>query len=153
MINKKSYEQVLEENGILYWKVKGVSMLPMIREKRDIIVVTKRTEERFKKYDVVLFRRKETTMHISYVMHRILKVNADGTYWIVGDNCYSGDIVKEEDIMGCLSALIRNGKTIQMDSCLYKVYIYLWCGLYPIRFFILRYKGYLQKIIKRAVKL
>lgn len=152
MMSGKTYEEVLEENGTLYWKVKGVSMLPMIREGRDIIIVTKRTKERLKKYDVVLFRRKEATMHISYVLHRILKINADGTYWIVGDNCCSGDVVKEEDILGVLSALVHNGKTIHMDSFLYRVYVHLWCDLYPVRFFILRYKGYPRKIIKRVIK-
>lgn len=152
MTNGKTYEEVLEKNGKLYWKVKGISMLPMIRQGRDIIVIEKCPQKRLNKYDVVLFRRKEIKEHTSYVLHRILKINADGTYWIVGDNCCSGDIVKEKDIIGVLSALIRNGKTIEMDSCFYRAYVHLWCDLYPVRFFILRYKGYLRKTIKSVVQ-
>lgn len=145
MTNEKNYEAILKEKGRLYQKVKGISMLPMIHQGQDIIVISKRSKEHLKKYDVVLFQRTELSMHTSYVLHRILKVNSDGTYWIVGDNCCNGDIVKEEEIIGILSAVIRNGKTIRMNGLPYKLYVHLWCGLYPIRFFIIRYKRYLQR--------
>ena len=35
----------------------------------------------------------------SYVLHRILKALPDDRYWIVGDNCVSGDIVKRKNRM------------------------------------------------------
>ena len=38
---------------------------------------------KLKKYDVVFFYHKPTN---SYVLHRIIKVNNDGTYNICGDN-------------------------------------------------------------------
>ena len=43
-------------------------------------------------------------------MHRILRVNPDGSYWIVGDNSFSGETVQEEQILGVLSAVMRDGK-------------------------------------------
>ena len=64
-----SFEEELEQNGTLVFPNKGKSMLPLLRENRDLMVIRKKGPERCKKYDAVLFRRGE-----QYVLHRILKV-------------------------------------------------------------------------------
>jgi len=104
-MNTKTFEEVLDETGSLLYKNVGVSMLPLIREGRDFIYITKRPNERLKKYDVALFHRPHIKGRGEYVLHRILKVNPDSTYWIVGDNCIGGETVKEENIIGVLSTV------------------------------------------------
>jgi len=135
----KTFEEVLNETGSLFYKSVGVSMLPLIREGRDFIHITKRPTERLEKYDVVLFKRPNVKGRGEYVLHRILKVNPDGTYWIVGDNCTDGEIVKEEHILGVLSAVRRKGKTVSVKDFGYRLYVRLWCAPFPLRFFVLKY--------------
>jgi len=125
----QSFEQVLNESGSLLYKNVGISMLPLIREGQDYIYIKKRPPERLKKNDVVLFSRPHVQGRGRYVLHRIRKVNKDGTYWIVGDNCINGETVKEENILGVLSAVKRNGKTVNMTDSGYRLYV----ALVPLR--------------------
>ena len=70
-MNKKyTYEEVLEKDGKLIYRNVGTSMLPLIRENRDLIIIEKKGRERLKKYDVVLYKRANG----QYVLHRIIKV-------------------------------------------------------------------------------
>lgn len=130
-------EEVLNKYGRLVYSNKGNSMFPLLRENRDIMVVCKSSSP-FNKFDVVLFKRCDITNNPTYVLHRIIKVNDDKTYWIVGDNCITGETVREENILGVLNAVIRNGKTIFNNNIGYRLYVNTWCRWFHLRFFILR---------------
>ena len=67
-----SFEEELDRRGVLVFTNKGRSMLPLLREDRDLMVIEKKGPERCKKYDAVLFKRGE-----KYVLHRILKVRPE----------------------------------------------------------------------------
>lgn len=154
MIEKTTFEEQLQKKGYLVWTNVGVSMMPLLRENRDLMVIAAKGGQRCKKYDAVLFRRPGVDGRGSYVMHRILRVNPDGTYWIVGDNCFSGEIVREEDVLGILTQVVRDGKTIHVTDRGYLLYMHLWCDAYPVRFFVLRCKNFILRrmsFIKRRV--
>ena len=102
-------------------------MLPLLHEKQDLVVITKKGPERCRKYDTVLFKRGH-----KYVLHRIIKVCPD-SYVIVGDNQFIKECVKEEQILGVMTRFIRKGKDISADNKLYLLYVHLWCDFYPIR--------------------
>lgn len=142
MIERTSFEEQLQSKGQLIWTNVGVSMMPLLRENRDLMVITAKGSQRCKKYDAVLFRRPGVSGRGAYVMHRILRVNSDGTYWIVGDNCVSGETVREEDVLGILTQVVRDGKTIHVTDKGYLFYVHLWCDAYPVRFFLLRARGF-----------
>ena len=97
-----SFEEELEQNGTLVFPNKGTSMMPLLRQNRDLMVIEKRGPERLRKYDAVLYKRGE-----NYVMHRILQVR-DRDYWIVGDHCRVGESVREEQILGVLKQVVRD---------------------------------------------
>jgi hypothetical protein len=118
----------LEQSGILVHTSKGVSMRPLLRENRDLIVVKKKGTERFCKYDVVLFQRQNG----EYVLHRIRRVSPD-SYWIVGDNCVSGELVRDAQILGVLVEIVRDGKTIRVTDRKYLLFVHFWWAIYPIR--------------------
>lgn len=141
MNNGKTYEDYLSENGSLTYKFTGVSMNPMLKQGRDVFTVKAKTDERCKKYDVVLYRRPPK----SYVLHRVIEVR-ENDYVILGDNCIAKEYgIRDEDIIGVLSEFVRKGKTIQVNQFGYRVYSRLWLAIYPLRVFIKKVKGRLRR--------
>lgn len=103
MDTTKSIEQVLQETGIYVGPTVGTSMLPMLKNRRDTIVVKAKTE-RLKPLDVALYTRGG-----KYILHRVLSVTDTG-YIIRGDNCYFDEIVPEETVIGVLTEFFRKKK-------------------------------------------
>ena len=118
---------MLNTTGYLAYTNVGTSMMPLIRQGLDIIEIKKKGEERFKRYDVVLYKRGS-----SYILHRILKVrNYD--YVIVGDHCFQKEYVTDDRILGVLVGIVRGGKHIDVKNIRYRAYVHLWCDFYPVR--------------------
>lgn len=140
-----SFEEQLEQNGTLVFPNRGRSMLPLLREDRDLMVIEKKGPGRCKKYDAVLFKRGER-----YVLHRILKVR-EQDYWIVGDNNRKGESVKDEQILGVLTQVVRDGKTIRVTDPGYQIYVHLWCDLFPLRCALLLVRDSLRRL-RRGMK-
>lgn len=146
-----SFEDFIKEHGFILYTNNGFSMMPLLREKKDIIEI-RPLLQRPQKYDVVLYKRRN-----SYILHRILKVLPDG-YIIAGDhNTFLEKDVTDDMILGVMTKVIRNGRTITPDSRRYKLYVHLWCDYYPLRMLILKIKyrirGYLGAIKRRIVRL
>ena len=101
-----SIEEVLESEGKYVGLTRGVSMLPMIKSGKDVVVIAKKTE-RLKPYDVALYKRDDG----AYVLHRVLKVVGKG-YVIRGDNCYaengSRNQSESDQGAGCRGDSVRN---------------------------------------------
>ena len=62
-----TFESLLERDGKLVYKTRGISMLPMLHENRDLVVI-ERADKRLKPGDVALYRRGG-----QYVLHRVLE--------------------------------------------------------------------------------
>ena len=127
-----SYEEVLQKVGHLLTRNIGYSMLPLLRQGQDSIMIERCDPYHLQKFDVVMFRRPEDRKG-KYVLHRILRCRRDGSYWVVGDNLPSGEIVKPEQIVGRMSAVGRNGKTFKTTSEEYQRYVRFWCAPWPLR--------------------
>lgn len=107
-MNKTTYEEYLAQNGELTYTNVGVSMLPMIKQGRDLFTLTKKTEARCQKYDVVLYRRPPN----HYVLHRIVEVR-ERDYVILGDNCMNKEYgITDEDILNCLLRTTGTSKIV-----------------------------------------
>ena len=83
-VEKQTIEEVLLSRGKYIGPTVGVSMLPMLKNRRDTIVVEAK-KERLQRLDVALYRRGD-----AYVLHRVLQP-IEGGYIIRGDNCYSDE--------------------------------------------------------------
>ena len=128
-----SFEELLEKNGYLVYTNVGYSMLPLLRQRRDIIEIRKKEPGRCKRYDAVLYKRGDM-----YILHRVLKVLPKG-YLIAGDNnTFVERDVTDGMILGVMIRVIRNGKDIYMDNPWYRLYVHLWCDCWPLRMLILR---------------
>ena len=122
-------EQVLAQNGESISSSAGMSMYPMLRHRRDMIVV-ETVKRPLKKHDVPVYRLKSGKI----VMHRILKVTPE-CYIIRGDNLFFKEYVKPEQVIGVLKAFYRDGKHYDCaTSRKYHAYI-VWIRLsYPLRY-------------------
>ncbi len=124
-----SIEQVLLEKGESVSSSAGYSMYPMLRNKRDMIVVEK-VNRPLKRHDVPLYRVAGGKL----VLHRILKVTPDG-YIIRGDNLFFKENVKKEQVIGVLKEFYRDGKKVVCATDKkYHLYIFYIRISYPIRY-------------------
>ena len=141
--NSLSFEEVLEQTGRLIYRNQGDSMWPLIREGKDILVISAKPEGRLKRYDVPLYRRDCDRLAGSgkYVLHRILRVTPEG-YLTSGDNRWNIEWdITDRHIVGVLTAVIRGGadpkvanpRTIYVTDRAYRIYTHLWCDLFPLR--------------------
>ncbi len=130
-----TFEELLEKDGYLVYTNVGCSMMPLLRQRRDIIEIRKKGPERCKKYDVALYKRGD-----KYILHRVLKVLPEG-YLIAGDNCvFVERDITDANILGVMTRVRRNGKDIAVDNPWYRLYVHLWCDCWPVRMLILRCK-------------
>ena len=134
-----SFEEVLDKYGSFAFTNVGTSMMPLIRQGEDVMIIEKKGSERQKKYDVVLYRRGKY-----YILHRILRVRKND-YVIAGDNCYTKERgIKDEQIIGRLVAIERGGRHIDVRDRRYRAYVHLWCDFYIVRAAILWCKSKLK---------
>lgn len=138
---KSTYEEYLEKYGTLTYRNVGTSMMPLLKQGRDIFTVRKKDAKRCQKYDVVLYRRPPD----KYILHRIIKVR-DNDYVILGDNCINKEYgIKDEDIIGIMTEFIRKGKKYSVENKKYRIYSILWCNFSGIRIFFKKIKIKLKR--------
>ena len=143
-MSKRTFEQEIAEKGKLVYTNVGDSMMPLIKQGRDLIVI-KKAEGRLKRYDVPLYKRDNG----QYVLHRILWVRKND-YLICGDNRYGVERgITDRHIIGVLSEVIRDGKTVKVTDPRYKLYVHLWCDLFFVRAGIL----YIKRKVEKARRL
>jgi hypothetical protein len=124
-----TYEEYLEQNGEMTYTNRGISMLPLLKQGRDLFTIRKKGAERCQKYDVVLYRRPPE----SYVLHRIVAVRPDD-YILLGDNCLNKETgITDRDIIGVMTGYVRKGKAHSTDDFGYMLYSRWIVLTYPVR--------------------
>lgn len=118
-------------------------MKPMLYQNRDLVIIEP-CEGRLKKHDVALYRFRN-----EYILHRVIKVR-DNDYVFRGDNnCFTESGVTDKDVLGVLSGFVRKGKHHNTADPSYKLYVAVWCFLYPARALFKHTKKLLRKLLKR----
>ncbi len=139
MESNYTFSRMLDETGHIVYTTRGVSMRPLIRQGRDVVIIEKYTEQP-QKYDVVLFQRRNG----QYVLHRILKV-CEGRYWIIGDNCITGEMVNRDQILGKMTSIKRNKRTIKETDWHYRLFSRVWYWIFPLRRCVKRVKSFIYR--------
>lgn len=100
---------------------KGTSMLPMLRQGIDNVVLSPLPAGRLKKYDLPLYQRKDG----SFVLHRIVRV--EDTYTCIGDNQFVLEPgVRHEQMIGVVTAFYRGTERHPVTSGAYRLYCRVW---------------------------
>ena len=99
---------------------RGISMLPMIVQGRDSVILSN-PPDKLKKYDIALYRRHDG----SFVLHRVIKVRQ--TYTCIGDNQFKAEKgIEHSQVIAVVTAFTRNGKTYSTSCAGYRLYCVLW---------------------------
>lgn len=121
---------------------KGTSMLPMLRQGIDSVVLSP-LPEKLKKYDLPLYQRDNG----QYVLHRILK--AGEVYTCIGDNQFEYEPgVRQDQMIAIATGFYRGDKLCSVDALSHRLYCRFWHYTRPLRHFWRRGIGFLRRCLK-----
>ena len=110
----------LEKGGTVRFSPRGKSMLPMLRQDIDSVMLAPITSK-LKKYDLPLYQRDNGR----YVLHRIVGVG-DG-YTCIGDNQYfTEDGIRQDQMIAIVTSFNRGGKEYSVNDIRYQLYCRFW---------------------------
>lgn len=119
----------LQSGGAVTFTPNGTSMLPMLRDGEDVVVL-KKPEGRLHLFDVPLYRRENG----QYVLHRVIDFERDGSYVLCGDNQFAKERgIHDSQIIAVMTAFYRKGKAYSMTSLRYRAYVNFWYYTRPFR--------------------
>ena len=135
--------EALDAGGNVEIPIRGVSMLPMLKEGRDSVILSP-IKRKLKKHDIVLYLRSDG----SYVLHRIA-IAADN-YSCIGD----AQFVLERGIlysqMIAVAVAFRRGRRlVKVTNPLYRLYCVIWKTSRPVRHFLRRAKRKICRMFGR----
>ena len=121
----------------------GTSMLPMLKDGRDQVILSP-LPDKLRKYDLPLYRRDNG----QYVLHRVIK--AKDCYTCMGDNQFAAEKgLRHDQMIAVVKSFVRKGKEYSTDCLRYKVYCRFWCAVRPLRHLSLKVRGVLRRIVDR----
>ena len=138
-------EEVTRGDGEFRLFPRGTSMLPLLKEGRDSVILVSPTV--IKKRDICLYRRADG----AYILHRLMRFDKNGAPVFCGDNQTALEYgVPRENIIAVVSAYYKGEKRIAVTARSYRFYVCLHCmmPLRHLRFLPRRLYGRLCKIFK-----
>lgn len=118
---------------------RGISMLPMLRQGIDDVVLSP-IPEKLKKYDLPLYQRDDG----HFVLHRIVRVGE--TYSCIGDNQFELEHgLRHDQMIALVTAFYRNGKYHSVNELTYRIYCRFWHYSRGLRHFWRRGIGWLRR--------
>lgn len=137
------YEDALEKYGYFAGPPVGTSMLPLLRQDQDVVVI--RPCETVRLLDVILYRRANGDT----VLHRVVGKRNDG-YILRGDNQIVNEYgVTDEQIIGKMAAFYRKGKAYEMRELPVRLYGVVWWLLLPLRYLIGKGRAFLGRLYRK----
>ena len=130
--------EVIGAGGEFTLRTHGVSMLPILSDGKDSVVLTS-LPQKIRKGDVILYKKENG----QYVLHRVVGVRADG-YVTRGDNQTVNEYgVKHESVI----AIVKDSKRIAVTDKKHRVYVHTL----GIRCFAKRFRAFLSKVKNKLV--
>lgn len=121
---------------------RGVSMLPMLRQGIDSVVLSP-LPEKLSKYDLPLYQRDNG----KFVLHRI--VGAGDTYTCIGDNQFELEHgLRHDQMIAVVTAFYRGKKYYSVNDWRYQLYCRFWHYSRGLRHFWRRGVNYIRRHLK-----
>ena len=121
---------------------RGTSMLPMLREGKDSVVLSK-IPDLPRKYDVVLYKRANG----QYVLHRLVRVGEKYTF--LGDNQFDHEYgIEQSQMIAYVSSFYRGKREKSVENIFYKIYCRLWYCTRGVRSFWRRGTNWLRRALR-----
>lgn len=119
--------EVLDSGGEFRLYPKGRSMLPLLRERRDSVVLKKvGTPAAVRKNDIVFYQRSNG----QFVLHRLMRMEEDGSYTMCGDHqLYLEHGIVADQVIGTVVQIYKKDKPLSLTGLRYRLYTAIWCRL------------------------
>lgn len=122
--------EILERGQQCMLTVTGSSMLPFLRHKKDAVVLAKPEPQMLRRGRVVFFQRESG----AYILHRIRRVEKDGSLCINGDAQAWTEHIRPEQVLAVVVAIRRkSGRILDCNGILWRGLSALWYPTRPIR--------------------
>lgn len=131
----ETFEKTIKDGGFVPLVVTGSSMMPFLKDGRDIVWLRVCNESDFKRGKVILFKRKDGAL----VLHRIRKVLPDNELLMNGDAQYWCEKIERNQALAAVSEIERDG---QKKPCGANT---VWHILKPVRPLLMRVWRKLKK--------
>lgn len=120
-------ERCINEIGYAVVPTKGTSMLPLLKEGRDLVELEACSQERLKKGDVVLYKKNDGTL----VLHRVIKTENGEFFTVLGDHQFNNDErVNNNQIIAVACGFFIKGRYVNEKTRWYRLYKKIWlCNL------------------------
>ncbi len=131
--------EYLSEGQTVRFAPRGTSMLPMLRQGIDSVVLAPVPDE-LRKYDLPLYQRRDG----QYVLHRIVKVGE--TFTCIGDNQFQlEEGLTREQMIAVVTEFSRGSTRYSVRSPVYWLYCRFWHYSRPVRRFWRRGMGWIRR--------
>ena len=108
-------------------------------------MVIKPVSAPLRRLDIPLYKRDNG----KYIVHRVIKVSEDG-YVLCGDNCLDKEYgITDKHIIGVMTSVVRDGKTISVNSLKNRLYAHILCDLFPVRRLIFLFRRVRNFILRK----
>ena len=120
-------ERSIKELGYAVAPIAGTSMLPLLKEGRDLVELEPCSQERLKKGDVVLYKKNDGTL----VLHRIIKTENREFFTVLGDHQFNNaERVNKNQIIAVACGFFIKGRYVNEKTRWYRLYKKIWlCNL------------------------
>lgn len=140
-------QERIEDGATVRFGPKGISMLPMLRQGIDTVVIAK-APKRLNKYDLPLYRRPDG----HFVLHRVVGVDKKG-YIMCGDNqTVREKYVPHEWILAITVGFYRGDKYVDVTDEKYQSYVKKRVKSQHLRGIVVRIKGKMRGAVRRIMK-
>ena len=131
-------EEILGGGGEFRMYPRGVSMMPLIVQGKDSVVLKRRVNKEIRpvnKHDIAFYRRDSG----QFVLHRVMRISRNGNYTMCGDNQVALEKnIRPDQIIGYVDRIYKEDKLLSFNSIRYKIYVLFWTFMpyrHVIRFF------------------
>lgn len=128
--NEVFFEEVIKHLNLgksVVFHVSGNSMLPFLKHGEKILLCPLKSDSPTVG-EIILSRSS-----YGIVLHRVVRIK-NGKIWLAGDgNLAQHEIVEKDQLLGVMTAVIRNGKNVYLDTKSKKILGLFWYYLRPFR--------------------